>query len=1439
MNSGRDVAVLVALLAGTLVCIAAVGPVAGQGGVGAQSDTGANATGATASAGTAQETIEDVRLLVADASGNFTTNDIPMLGADPGDISDVSQIQREYRVQVTYNSSDGWTNQTDGTSSLDFDPDDGTLTVASTTDEGGILQANKPSGSQTDVDVNLSTDTSNPAVDDNISSNEVTVTVVDASLYTTTRITGITAAPGAAASGFDNKALVDWQMESDSNVKPQVDVVFSLTDQNGDQIPIDAADTSNANCADASGESIECAVDFDSAAQTLTSGSGLPVIEADVDPDTTEVDATVEPVPSDEPFATADSQTRAFDAANFEVTTLGASFDAPNERVVSTIEVTNTGDWTDEQAVTVTATEEGQNRVVLDQTTLADSSAVLAPGESVSAVGPGTGTYSITDGKTDSVIIEVSTDDESSSVIVDSMDPASFDVANVSTQVVREGRQDAVQVDYDVTNTGDFTDTQTLTLRRNGTPTGDTTQTTLGPGETASGTLTTTNFPGAGTYQFSVASEDGLAGDTLTVTPGTLDLTVTNAASNPSGNGQLVADYQIDNTGDLTRSTHVRLAVLDSGAVDRVVANTSDPTNSDNRITLSGGTSVTGSLSGPLQSGDAGGGAVDIRVNATDDAQASSEAERAVPTMPATVEFTVVNWVERSNDLSVDSYVVVNRGDVPAPPQQVQYTMELAGSEATATTANRGGVETTDRLDAVRTALDGFAENDTIGPVDPGQTASGEFTGNEAFAAIEVLDGLLAEFDSLELRGTVSSTDDTDRYEWTVEAQSPDCANVSYAGAGTAQTPYEVGTLAQLQCLDQDLTASYEQVADIDASATAAWNDGDGFEPIGNPSAAFNATFDGNGHTVSNLVIDRPGVNAVGLFGAVSPSGTVTDLRLTNATVTGDENLGVLVGENQGTVENASVAGTVTGNESVGALGGANWGPSGVVRNATATGTITGGPNSQKLGGLVGVSGGQVVDSRAMASVSGSFTLGGVVGFNSGPVRNATATGGVTGSRSPRGSADVGGLVGRNTATVTASTASGTVTGSSNVGGLVGWNDIGFNGLETTVRNSTATGAVEPVGESFTVGGLVGRNDGTVAGSTATGNITNTDADTVGGLVGSNGLSRSAVRNSSASGTVEGDFEVGGLIGRNGGTVANSTAMGAVDGNVMVGGLAGAGEGTVTNSTAMGAVNGSTRVGGFVGRYSGTLTESTATGAVNGSTGVGGFVGVNTGTVNESSATGNVTGAVNAGGFVGQNGAFADGRVETAYATGTVTGIADASGVGGFVGNNTAGRIARTYATGAVTGSSDVGGLAGGTNDSGATVTGSYWDQNTTGQTDSAGGTGLTTAEMTGPAARENLSALDFEGVWQTVPGDYPQIDPLPVLVDDHPRDIDADGRYEDIRGDGTFDILDVQALFNNLESRAVQTNVGAFRFFDNHPDPEEVNILDVQGLFDDLQRAS
>jgi len=217
----------------------------------------------------------------------------------------------------------------------------------------------------------------------------------------------------------------------------------------------------------------------------------------------------------------------------------------------------------------------------------------------------------------------------------------------------------------------------------------------------------------------------------------------------------------------------------------------------------------------------------------------------------------------------------------------------------------------------------------------------------------------------------------------------------------------EISTLQELQDINNNLSGDYVLTSDIDASDTSGWNDGKGFVPVGDDTTSFTGTFDGQGHTISDLYINRSQENNAGLFGYADGS-TIENIGVENVDVSGDDRVGGLVGFNRdsSTVSNSYATGTVSGNDEVGGLVGYNRESS--VSNSYSTGTVSG---SNSVGGLVGLNNvrSTVSNSYATGTVSGSNRVGGLVGYHytSTTVQNSYATGDVSGSNR------VGGLVGR------------------------------------------------------------------------------------------------------------------------------------------------------------------------------------------------------------------------------------------------------------------------------------------------------------------------------------------------------------------------------------------------------------------------------------------
>ena len=235
----------------------------------------------------------------------------------------------------------------------------------------------------------------------------------------------------------------------------------------------------------------------------------------------------------------------------------------------------------------------------------------------------------------------------------------------------------------------------------------------------------------------------------------------------------------------------------------------------------------------------------------------------------------------------------------------------------------------------------------------------------------------------------------------------------------------EVG--AQLRCVLE--CRGYELMADLDFdtdddgdvdSDDDYWNNGAGWNPMGRSGAELLTTFEGNGHTIRNLFINRPSTNHAGLFGYTDWKAALRNVGLIQVDVAGRTHVGGLVGNNLGTITACYATGHVSG--------------------------------STNIGGLVGTHYSSVRTSYATARVSGRSAVGGLVGRNLGIIIAASyATGAVAGQSS------VGGLIGYEDGnTVRASYATGRVSGSSNVGGLVG--GLGSSTITASYWDTTTSG---------------------------------------------------------------------------------------------------------------------------------------------------------------------------------------------------------------------------------------------------------------------------------------------------------------------------------------------------------------------------------------------
>ncbi|PSP59743.1 hypothetical protein BRC73_05890, partial [Halobacteriales archaeon QH_7_66_37] len=219
------------------------------------------------------------------------------------------------------------------------------------------------------------------------------------------------------------------------------------------------------------------------------------------------------------------------------------------ETLTVDVNVTNTGSETDTQTIdlNVDNDQDGSFDINADEETDVE----LDPGESRSV----TLTYTTQTGDAPEIDFEVLSDDDREERTVTVNAPAFFDVNVTDTNSpVTEG--ETLEVDVNVTNTGDNPDTQTLNLTDTGFTSAeqDTVDVSLAPGAyNNSITLEWSTSDGdAGTGNVTVFSENTSDAAAVTVQePPFFDVTIDSVEDSVTAGDTVTVEYTVENTGDL------------------------------------------------------------------------------------------------------------------------------------------------------------------------------------------------------------------------------------------------------------------------------------------------------------------------------------------------------------------------------------------------------------------------------------------------------------------------------------------------------------------------------------------------------------------------------------------------------------------------------------------------------------------------------------------------------------------------------------------------------------------------------------------------------------------------------------------------------------------------------------------------------------------------
>lgn len=299
-------------------------------------------------------------------------------------------------------------------------------------------------------------------------------------------------------------------------------------------------------------------------------------------------------------------------------------------------------------------------------------------------------------------------------------------------------------------------------------------------------------------------------------------------------------------------------------------------------------------------------------------------------------------------------------------------------------------------------------------------------------------------------------------------------------GSGSAEDPWKIATAEQMDRIRDDLTAHYILIDDIDFSGFENWMPIGTFQPrsdapedaeVPHPDYAFTGTFDGAGHTISNLTISCEAPMGAGLFGCAS----------------GTESNAASIGHF--TLKDVNVSGFYLVGGAVGLQ----------FMNCPVSDIHLEGDNKltgmQGIGGIVGTGFDQISDCSATADVIVSGDDGACAGLIAGgttmsSIKNCQVTGG---SITAEGNATwgFGALCGApwGAAEITDCKVSGTVltvNGENNrlVGGLVGFGGTYDPEAPAQITGCTVEDVIITVSETTdSVGGLIGAGKEMMEGS--------------------------------------------------------------------------------------------------------------------------------------------------------------------------------------------------------------------------------------------------------------------------------------------------------------------------------------------------------------------
>lgn len=441
-----------------------------------------------------------------------------------------------------------------------------------------------------------------------------------------------------------------------------------------------------------------------------------------------------------------------------------------------------------------------------------------------------------------------------------------------------------------------------------------------------------------------------------------------------------------------------------------------------------------------------------------------------------TVTYTITEVQQVSSSLQV---TITRSGDTPFEGGSTTYTMSVSNSSL----GNGSGHYSVMLADGFQLSLHWNANNNVIfqsNYIRPAAT-NGKITYTVSCQSYYYVTNLqMTGFE-----GTWYNTDYNSQwnfYQSQTSGYSLGAVTITYTDTpdisifeSDGNNAYKIKSYSDLRHLANYVNNGKNGCKGLTFSQTQDITGDDSYTPIGyhvdsNDRAYFEGTYDGQGHSVIGIIVNRTGTNDrddyyIGLFGYIYHA-VVKDVVITNCTFTGYYYVGSVVGYNkQSTVHNCLVTSSVTINAGHnGALGhggivGANTGNSSIIIGCSSAAVVSsnGKTGCTRFGGITGyVSANTTVNSCLYTgtTVSGSSNIGAIIGYNDGGYKHFYNNYYTSGSQGGINGNDEDGVRRARIVTLGAHVA---IADNETVYAVSGLTAIGMNSAPTALRTSTGT----------------------------------------------------------------------------------------------------------------------------------------------------------------------------------------------------------------------------------------------------------------------------------------------------------------------------------------------------------------------------------------------